>query len=148
MERWSRVHFELGQLRPVWPHWYLAVLGVDPRHWGQGVGSRLLVELLRLAGSAPDQEEIGASVNRAGIRSDAIYLESDREASIRFYRARGFEPRASCHLLGIRCLTLGRGFPDMGPNPCDPVRVEERQTPALSPSSALPVGGAGSRKLA
>ena len=148
MERWSEVHFRLGQLRPTQPHWYLAVLGVDPRSWGRGVGSRLLAELLRLAGSGPDEAGGGGWENRVGGRADPIHLESDREQSIRFYRTRGFEPRASCRVLGVRCLALGRGFPDAGLNPCDPVRVGSQETPAVSPTSAFPAGEAFSRALA
>lgn len=143
MEHWSQVHFQLGQLRPTEPHWYLAVLGVDPRLWGRGVGSLLLAELLRLAGAAPAAEgAAGLEVAADGVggRPDPIYLESDRDESIRFYRARGFEPWAACRVLGVRCLALGRGFADAGPNPCDPVRVGSRETPALFPPSALPTG--------
>lgn len=131
MERWSEVHYKLGQLRPIEPHWYLAVLGVDPPFWGQGVGSRLLAELFRLAG-AP-----AAGVERASEQPGRvpIYLESDREQSIRFYRARGFEWRAECRVLGVRCLGLGRGFPDAAADSCDPVRVESRERPVRSPLS-------------
>ena len=137
MERWSQVHFQLGQIRPTQPHWYLAVLGVDPHCWGQGVGSRLLAELLRLAGFAPEGK-IGGPMDRAGGRPDPIYLESDRAESIRFYRARGFEQQSTCRVLGVRCLALGRGFPDAGLNPCDPVRVGSRESPVASSFSALP----------
>jgi GNAT superfamily N-acetyltransferase len=138
MDRWSEVHFKLGQIRPTWPHWYLAVLGVAPPFWGRGVGSLLLAELLRLAGAAPDGQ-IGFSAG-AGGGSDPIYLESDRDQSIRFYRARGFEPWTTCRVLGVRCQTLGRGFPDAGLNPCDPVRVGSREAPVVSRHPALPAG--------
>ncbi len=134
MEQWSRVHLELGALRPPEPHWYLAVLGVDPRCQGRGAGGMLLEELSRLSARRPAP----------------FYLESDREASIRFYLAHGFALRASRRVLGVDCACLGRGFADAGPNSCDPVRVGvrdplEAQRPA-SPSGPSPSRSWRSRK--
>lgn len=134
MEQWSRVQLELGALRPPEPHWYLAVLGVDPGCQGRGAGGMLLEELGRLSARRPAP----------------FYLESDREASIRFYLAHGFALRASRRVLGVDCACLGRGFADAGPNSCDPVRVGARdpleaQRPA-SPSGPSPSHPWRSRK--
>jgi GNAT superfamily N-acetyltransferase len=108
MEQWSQVHFELGQLHPVEPCWYLAAFGVDPIAQGRGLGARLITELGRVVAEQPAP----------------IYLESDREQSICFYRAHGFEEREARVVLGIRCVCLGRGFADSAQDLCDSVRVE------------------------
>ena len=68
----------LGRQREVHmpdPHWYLAVLGVDPAHQGGGVGSALV---------------------RAGLaRSDAArlpaYVETETEGNVTFYERLGFQ---------------------------------------------------------
>ena len=109
MDQWGRVNFELGQLHPDSPHWYLAVLGIEPGLQGRGLGGRLLAELDRVVATRPAP----------------IYLESDREQSVQFYRARGFEDRDERLVFGVRCVCLGRGFADAEPNLCDSVRVEQ-----------------------
>ena len=55
-------------------------------------------------------------------RDKPIYLESDRESSVRFYLARGFETRAETTLGGVRCWCLGRGFAGANRDLCDSVR--------------------------
>jgi ribosomal protein S18 acetylase RimI-like enzyme len=57
------------------PHWYLAVLGVDPVAQGSGLGSALLAPVLR----ACDEDGVGA------------YLESSKERNIAFYSRHGFK---------------------------------------------------------
>jgi ribosomal protein S18 acetylase RimI-like enzyme len=63
------------------PHWYLAVLGVDPASQGRGLGSALLEPVLARC----DADGIGA------------YVESSKERNIDFYARHGFrvtgEPR-------------------------------------------------------
>lgn len=106
MERWSAVTNKLGLYHPVENHWYLAVLGIVPWLQGHGLGNRLLAELTRLVESDPGP----------------VYLESDRESSMRFYLAHGFETRAESTLQGVRCWCLGRGFAGADGDLCDSVR--------------------------
>lgn len=57
------------------PHWYLALLGVDPDHQGRGLGSALLAPALGQC----DRERATA------------YLECSKESNIAFYHRHGFE---------------------------------------------------------
>ncbi len=106
MDRWGRVNHALSEFRPPFDHWYLSVLGVEPSLQGHGVGGRLLDAFLALVAAQPAP----------------LYLESDREASVRFYRSRGFEDRAETRVHGVRCWCLGQGFADDSRDLCDPVR--------------------------
>jgi ribosomal protein S18 acetylase RimI-like enzyme len=92
MRLWHRVHQGLAAVHPIDRHWYLAVLGVAPWAWGRGVGGALLAELERLVLQEPAP----------------IYLESDREESIRFYQGMGFRVDHEVDLLGVRCVCLSR----------------------------------------
>lgn len=56
------------------PHWYLAMLGVETRCQGQGIGGALLQPVLQRA----DQEGL------------PCYLETSTEAAVRFYQRQGF----------------------------------------------------------
>ena len=56
------------------PHWYLSLLGTDPAHQGQGVGSALVAPILERC----DREGVPA------------YLESSREENVPFYERLGF----------------------------------------------------------
>jgi ribosomal protein S18 acetylase RimI-like enzyme len=58
-------------------HWYLMILGVDPDHQGQGVGSSLIAPTL-------------ARADTGGLR---CYLETAKERNLAFYRRHGFEVR-------------------------------------------------------
>jgi hypothetical protein len=111
MERWGQVNRELGLIRPVEPHWYLAVLGVAPWAWRRGWGRALVEALGQLVARQPAP----------------IYLEADRPQSVRFYQGLGFENRAEIDVLGVRCVCLGRGFPGVPVDLCDPVRVTAGQ---------------------
>ena len=106
MDRWTRVSSRLGDFRPDDEHWYLAVLGVIPEFQGRGFGGRLIDELDRMIAIDPRP----------------VYLESDRESSVRFYRRRGFGVRQKETLGGVECWCLGRGFAGETPNLCDSVR--------------------------
>ena len=57
------------------PHWYLRLLGVDPAHQGQGLGSILLAHGLR----------------RADETGQPCYLETFAERAVPFYLRHGFE---------------------------------------------------------
>jgi ribosomal protein S18 acetylase RimI-like enzyme len=56
------------------PHWYLAILGTEPRHQGRGVASALLRPVLEDC----DRNEVPA------------FLESSKETNIAFYARHGF----------------------------------------------------------
>ena len=60
---------------PQEPHWYLAVLGTDPAHQGEGVGSALVRHVL------DDPANVG----------EPAYLETETEANVPFYERHGFE---------------------------------------------------------
>jgi len=115
MDRWGHVMGEVGLYHPDGRHWYLAVLGVVPWLQGYGLGHRLIDELIRIRETDPAP----------------IYLESDREASVRFYLSRGFEIRQELSILGVRCACLGRGFAGASQDLCDSVREPD-------PSGSIP----------
>jgi GNAT superfamily N-acetyltransferase len=60
-------------------HWYLPLIGVDPAHQGQGIGSALLSQAL----SPCDGQRLPA------------YLEATSPGNIRFYQRHGFEALGS-----------------------------------------------------
>ena len=76
------------------PHWYLAVLGVDPPRQGQGVGGSIIQPVLR----------------RADMEGLPCYLETGKEIDVRFYRKHGFEVIVEDHspLGGPRFWTMMR----------------------------------------
>ena len=75
--RASEVGVQLTRIErahPPEPHWYLAVLGTDPRHQGRGVGSALLAPILARC----DADRVPA------------YLESSKRSNVPFYERHGF----------------------------------------------------------
>jgi GNAT superfamily N-acetyltransferase len=104
MDRWGRVAAAFSHHRPLLPHWYLAVLGVEPVAQGRGFGSRLLRALLaertRLRTAEQTEDETAP-----------VYLECDRPESVAFYRHHGFELLHEVELEGVPCWGLGYGFP-------------------------------------
>lgn len=64
------------------PHFYLAVIGTDPAHRGQGLGSALLRPILQLC----DVDGVPA------------YLESSKARNVDFYSRFGFRVRGDVHL--------------------------------------------------
>jgi GNAT superfamily N-acetyltransferase len=64
-------------------HWYLAVLGTDPKAQGRGLGSRVLGAVLEQC----DADGVGA------------YLESSKERNVDFYARHGFRVSAELRLL-------------------------------------------------
>lgn len=71
---WAAILGRRQQLLPE-PHWYLSVLGVEPRRHGEGVGSALLAEGLA----------------RADADGAPAYLETESEANVAFYARFGFD---------------------------------------------------------
>jgi len=67
----DRVH----EHRAPFPHWYLAVLGVEPARQGQGVGTRLI-------------DTVRVRADAAGI---PCYLETQNPRNVPFYENRGFK---------------------------------------------------------
>ncbi|MEO0409350.1 MAG: GNAT family N-acetyltransferase [Cyanobacteria bacterium P01_A01_bin.135] len=66
---------QMVHYHPHYPHWYLPLLGVDPRHHGQGHGSALLRSVLGRC----DRDRLPA------------YLESSNPQTVPFYQHHGFE---------------------------------------------------------
>jgi N-acetylglutamate synthase-like GNAT family acetyltransferase len=61
-------------LHPAEPHWYLAVLGIEPERQGEGNGGALIQPVLEDC----DRQEVPA------------YLETARERNVDFYTRHGF----------------------------------------------------------
>ena len=66
------------------PHWYLMILGVDPPHQGQHVGSTL----------------IQSTLARADADARRCYLETVKPRNVPFYRKHGFEVLEEADLEG------------------------------------------------
>jgi ribosomal protein S18 acetylase RimI-like enzyme len=65
---------EIERRHPVVPHYYLSVLGTEPKQQGGGIGSALLGPVLRTC----DSDDVGA------------YLECSKESNVDFYVRHGF----------------------------------------------------------
>lgn len=65
----------MRQHHPHEPHWYLAMIGVDPARQGEGLGSAILKESLR----------------RCDADGATAYLESSNPKNIPLYERHGFE---------------------------------------------------------
>jgi GNAT superfamily N-acetyltransferase len=59
----------MTEAHPVEPHWYLALVGVDPGRQGQGIGSRLLATRLTRC----DHENLPAYLEASSPRNRALY---------------------------------------------------------------------------
>lgn len=71
-DRHEAVFAFLGQMdefHPDQPHWYLPVIGVDPRHRGKGIGSALLQSAL----ARVDADGLGAYLEATSPRNRALY---------------------------------------------------------------------------
>ena len=65
----------IEERHPEAPHWYLSVLGTDPSHQGEGLGSAVIAPIL----AECDRLEIPA------------YLETGTERNVHFYVRHGFK---------------------------------------------------------
>lgn len=77
-QRFKRLLDHLDALHPIYapePHWYLAMLGVDPAWQRQGIGEALMQPVFRAA-------------DRDGL---CCYLEAPTEGNARYYERRGFD---------------------------------------------------------
>lgn len=70
-----RIQGAMNRTHPKAPHWYIAVLGVEPRLQGKGAGRELLSHAL----SRADEDGVPA------------YLETTRPKNLAYYRGFGFE---------------------------------------------------------
>ncbi|MCA1589088.1 MAG: GNAT family N-acetyltransferase, partial [Acidobacteria bacterium] len=66
---------QMEKYHPKESHWYLPMIGVDPSHQGNGVGSALIAEALK---RVDDDKSIA-------------YLESSNPRNISLYKRHGFE---------------------------------------------------------
>jgi ribosomal protein S18 acetylase RimI-like enzyme len=66
---------ETEKLHPKEPHWYLAVIGVEPARQGEGLGGKLLAAVL-------------GRLDETGVPA---YLETSSEGNVAWYRHHGFE---------------------------------------------------------
>jgi ribosomal protein S18 acetylase RimI-like enzyme len=66
------------------PHWYLAAIGVDPEHQGQGIGGSLMQPILA----------------RADAQNLPCYLETHRNENVRLYEKHGFRVTHKCEVPG------------------------------------------------
>lgn len=80
----AREFLRLERAHPLEPHWYLAVLGTDPRHQRRGVGAALLAPVLERC----DADRIPA------------YLESSKRSNVPFYERHGFRLQDEFQLAG------------------------------------------------
>ena len=78
----------MERARPLEPHWYLAVIGTDPRHQRRGVGSALLAPVLA----------------RCDAERTPAYLESSKRANIPFYERHGFRVVGELQFRGGPCV--------------------------------------------
>lgn len=90
--RLAELSDRLARVHPQVPHGYLAALGVEPAARGRGAGRELLSRWLELT-------------RGLGVPS---YLETDREANLRFYRAAGFDVVGSLAFRGVSIWRMDR----------------------------------------
>lgn len=62
--------------KPSVPHYYLGVIGIEPKFHGQGLGARLLESFCNISASDP--------------LSHGVYLETANPSNVRFYERAGF----------------------------------------------------------
>lgn len=90
--RRAALAWDLEGREPPGPHWYLALLGVEPARARGGVGTALMADWLAQV------DEEGASA----------YLEVDVAENLPFYRRFGFRPVEAFHALGVPVRILRR----------------------------------------
>lgn len=74
----AELRAQIARHHPTTPHWYLWMLGADPRRQGQGLGAALLKHTLR----------------RCDAEGAVAYLESSNPRNVSLYERHGFEPLA------------------------------------------------------
>ena len=102
MARSLRYLNEVEAVHPHEPHWYLALLGVDPSHQARGLGTLLLEPALRRS----DEEGL------------PCYVETDKERNLAFYARHRFDRRDTLHPAGASApptWTMWRTSSEPGP---------------------------------
>lgn len=74
---------QMGHYHPQQPHWYLAILGVEPIQQRKGYGSELMQPILNRCDRGHQRCAYGDRL--------PAYLESSNPANIPFYERHGFE---------------------------------------------------------
>jgi GNAT superfamily N-acetyltransferase len=77
LQRALRGMSAMDAVHPHEPHWYLWLLGVDPRRQGEGLGSRLLAEVLERC----DRDGVPAYLEATTPRNRELYLRHGFEDS-------------------------------------------------------------------
>lgn len=76
------------------PHWHVGPVAVRPDRQGRGVGSEMMAAFCR----------------RMEERGGTVYLETDKEENVPFYRKFGFEVIEEADLLSVRHWFMRRAF--------------------------------------
>lgn len=86
-----------AKCKPPAPHYYLGVIGVDPRQHGRGIGMRLLKEYCNLSAIDP--------------LSSGVYLETAQASNVGFYERAGFSEtgRGNLGSASLWCMYLPHG---------------------------------------
>lgn len=71
----AQVMQQMMSYHPQEPHWYLPLIGIDPKRQGEGLGSALLDHALAIC----DRDDVAA------------YLESSNPRNVALYQRHGFE---------------------------------------------------------
>ncbi len=108
----DRAHHRIAE-----DHWYLALLGTDPKHQGRGVGSSVL----------------GPVLGRADLEGIPAYLETQKSENVPWYRRHGFDVVTSSGRGAVR--RCGRCSEHRGRSP--------RVVRAASRISRSPIGSEG-----
>jgi ribosomal protein S18 acetylase RimI-like enzyme len=92
MLRLARIDAWMRKRHPAQRHWYLFMLGVEPRYHGRGFGGALL-------------RRLSERVDRDGV---SAYLETDTPENVALYRRFGYVVIEEAQLRGFRSLTIWR----------------------------------------
>lgn len=86
-----------ARFKPTAPHYYLGVIGIDPRLHGRGFGEQLLNAFCALSANDP--------------LSGGVYLETAQESNVRFYERSGFSEvgRGRMDSATLWCMYLPHG---------------------------------------
>eukprot|EP01041_Mallomonas_annulata_P030478 gene30478-52615_t len=102
----------MGQFHPEEPHWYLSMIGVDPSHHGQGLGSALLKAGLQRC----DADGLPAYLESSNPKNVPLYERFGLGTSRRCFRccgpragsqaaARWSRPRLGSERIPVCCMT-------------------------------------------
>ena len=75
-ERMAAYDEVAAQYKPAAPHYYLGVIGIDPKSQGRGIGAQLLSSFCETSAKDP--------------LSSGVYLETAQASNLKFYEGAGF----------------------------------------------------------